>query len=229
MSGTVFADADGIMGEDVNGGEFHDGGEADSWPPPANPIPYYLHSSRQLATAAPESKSSPDVYRYNPADPTPSLGGPLLTPPNGALDNRSLEVRPDVLTYTSAPLAEDVEVIGAVEAELFVRSSIGETDFFVRLCNVYPDGRSINICDGLRRIRPGDGEVQPDGSLRIVVDMAQTAIRFRAGHSIRIQVSSGAHPRYTRNLEAAYSAMWRRHQNGDPPASFAVDAATALP
>jgi uncharacterized protein len=87
-----------------------------------------------------------------------------------------------------------------VGAELYVCSSLGETDFFVRLCDVYPDGRSVNICDGLRRIWPGDGEAQPDGSLRIVVDMAQTAMRFRAGHNIRVQVSSGAHPRFNRNL-----------------------------
>ncbi len=174
--------------------------EADSWPPSANPILYFLHSSRQLATEAPENNSSPDVYRYNPADPTPSLGGPLLNPPNGALDNRSIEVRPDVLSYTAAPLTEDVEVIGAVSAELYVRSNLGDTDFFVRLCDVYPDGRSVNICDGLTRIRPGDGEAQPDGSLRIVVDMSHTAMRFPAGHSIRVQVTSGAHPRYNRNL-----------------------------
>ncbi len=174
--------------------------EADSWPPSTQATPYFLHSSRQLTTATPEPLAPPDVYRYNPADPTPSLGGPLITPPNGAMDNRTLEVRPDVLSYTSAPLAEDVEIIGAVAATLYVQSSLAETDFFVRLCDVFPDGRSINICDGLQRIRPGDGDVQPDGSIRIQVDMAQTAMRFCAEHRIRIQVSSGAHPRFNRNL-----------------------------
>ncbi len=174
--------------------------EADSWPPPMRLTGYFLQGGRQLSTAGPERLSPPDVYRYNPADPTPSVGGPLLTPPNGALDNRDLEARPDVLCYTSTPLTEDVEVIGEVEAELYVRSSLAYTDFFVRLCDVYPDGRSINICDGLTRLRPGDGDLQGDGSLRITVYMAATAMRFRTGHCIRVQVSSGAHPRFARNL-----------------------------
>lgn len=174
--------------------------EADDWPPPSRQTRYYLHESRKLDTNEPQAHSSPDVYRYNPADPTPALGGSLLNPPNGAVDNQSLEVRPDVLTYTTVPLGADTEVIGAVTAELYVHSSLDYTDFFLRLCDVYPDGRSLNVCDGLIRVTPGVGEVQADGSLRIEVDMIATAYRFKAGHRIRLQVSSGAHPRFSRNL-----------------------------
>ena len=73
-------------------------------------------------------------------------------------------------------------------------------DFFGRLCDVYPDGRSINICDGLLRVEPGKGEAQPDGSLKLEIGLWATAQRFRLGHCIRLQVSSGAHPRWNRNL-----------------------------
>ena len=174
--------------------------EMDSWPPPARETRYFLRANRQLSTEGPEADSPPDQYCYDPADPTPSVGGPLLMPPSGPADNRALEARPDVLCCTTLALGADAEVIGSVRLELYVRSSLAHTDFFGRLCDVYPDGRSINICDGLFRAAPGKGEPQPDGSLRIEVDMWATAHRFRRGHCLRLQVSSGAHPRWSRNL-----------------------------
>ncbi len=174
--------------------------EAWSWPPAAAVTRYYLHARRRLSPDVPAPTSSPDAYRYDPADPTPVLGGPVLFPPAGPLDNRPLESRPDVLSYTTAPLAHDLEIIGPVRLELYVRSSREHTDFHGRLCDVYPDGRSINICDGLFRVEPGSGERQPDGTLRVEVDMWATACRFRQGHRLRLQVSSGAHPRWARNL-----------------------------
>ncbi len=182
--------------------------ELDSWPPPAQETRYYLHANGRLSTEAPAADSPPDNYRYDPADPTPSVGGPLLMIPSGPMDNRALEARPDVLTYTTPPLASDVEVIGPVRLELYARSSLAHTDFFGRLCDVHPDGRSINVCDGLFRVEPAASNLakvlEPsqgsDGILRIEVDMWATAHRFRQGHRIRLQVSSGAHPRWARNL-----------------------------
>lgn len=93
-----------------------------------------------------------------------------------------------------------MEVIGPVRLELFVRSKLAHTDFFGRLCDVNQRGRSVNVCDGLFRMEPDKGEPQSDGSLRIEVDMWATAYRFRRGHHLRLQVSSGAHPRWSRNL-----------------------------
>ncbi|MCP4594133.1 MAG: CocE/NonD family hydrolase, partial [bacterium] len=155
----------------------------------------------RLATESPPAESSPDHYVYDPADPTPATGGPFLGRRGaGPQDNRALEARPDVLCYTTPPLQHDVDVIGPVRTELYVRSSLAHTDFFARLCDVEPDGRSINVCDGLFRVEPGKGEPQPDGSLRIEIDMWATAYRFRTGHRLRLQVSSGAHPRWSRNL-----------------------------
>lgn len=116
------------------------------------------------------------------------------------MDNRELESRPDVLVYTTPPLREDVEIIGPVRLELYAGSSLAHTDFFGRLCEVHPDGESINVCDGLFRLEPGKIEPQPNGSSRVEIDMWATAYRFRRGHRLRLQVSSGAHPRWNRNL-----------------------------
>jgi putative CocE/NonD family hydrolase len=87
-----------------------------------------------------------------------------------------------------------------VRLELYARSSLEYADFFGRLCDVRPDGKSINVCDGLFRFEPSQGEQQQDGSSRIEIDMWATAYRFRRGHRMRLQVSSGAHPRWNRNL-----------------------------
>jgi putative CocE/NonD family hydrolase len=175
--------------------------ELDDFPPPARQTRYYLHAEAGLATDPPRATSSPDGYRYDPADPTPALGGALLAFQGaGPQDNRPLEARSDVLCYTTPPLTQEVEIIGPARLELFVGSSLPHTDFFGRLCDVAPDGRSINLCDGLVRIEPGRGEAGPDGSLRVEIDMGATAHRFRRGHRLRLQISSGAHPRWSRNL-----------------------------
>ncbi len=174
--------------------------ETDEWPPPSRPTRYYLHGRRWLSTDAPEIDSQPDTYRYDPANPTPTLGGPLLMRPCGPMDNRPLEARADVLTYSTPALENEVEIIGTVKLELYARSSLAHTDFFARLCDMDPHGRSINICEGLFRVEPGKGEPQPDGSLRVEVDMWATAYRFRKHHHIGLHVSSGSHPRWSRNL-----------------------------
>jgi uncharacterized protein len=173
--------------------------ELDDWPPPAQETRLYLRAGRLLDGEQGTSGEPTDHYCYDPANPTPALGGTQYGPRGGQRDNRILEARPDVLTYTGPPLEEAVEVIGPVRLELYVRSSLEHTDFFGRVCDVYPDGRSINVCDGLFRVEPGKGERQPDGSLQIEIDLWATAHCFKAGHSIRLQVSSGAHPRWARN------------------------------
>jgi putative CocE/NonD family hydrolase len=173
-----------------------------SWPPPAVVQRWHLQADGALAEAQPAA-SEPDTYTYDPADPTPSVGGPVLTSNTkrrtAPLDNSELEARADVLTYTSAPMESDFEVIGQVSADLYVKSSLEHTDFFARLCDVDSGGRSLNICDALVRLEPGTLTAEPDGTTRVVIDLWPTAYRFKAGHRIRLQVSSGAHPRYARN------------------------------
>jgi uncharacterized protein len=164
-----------------------------AWPPPGYVAQrFHLQPGGALA-AEPPPESQPDRYRYNPADPTPAVGGVRMSGTAGRVDNRRLEARADVLTYTTAPLRVDTEVIGDVAAEIWFRSSLRYADVFVRLCDVDARGRSHNVCDGLVSLSGAD-QLGPAS-----VRMWPTAYRFKVGHRIRIQVSSGAFPRYARN------------------------------
>jgi putative CocE/NonD family hydrolase len=147
----------------------------------------------------PAAASDPDRYRYDPANPTPSLGGPTLFQRRPVVDNRPLERRDDVLTYTTAPLEDSVEAIGPVTAEIYARSSVQHFDVFVRVCDVDRSGVSRNVCDALMPVTPQSCDRRADGTVRVVFPLWPTAHRFSAGHRIRVQVSSGAHPRYARN------------------------------
>lgn len=171
----------------------------DRWPPPSQSTPFYLHDDFRLTLRRPVENGASRNYTFDPRDPTPAVGGPLFYSGAGARDNRILEARRDVLTYTTAPLENALEVIGPVKARLYVSSSLPHTDFFARLCDVHPDGRSVNLCDGIIRLYPGKVTADADGVLCIEVDMWATAHRFSRGHAIRLQISSGAHPRFAPN------------------------------
>ncbi len=170
-----------------------------AWPPDTTAHSWYLQPDGRLAAALPDP-SAPDAYRYDPADPTPNLAGPVGNQGTARVDNRVLEARPDVLTYTSEPLGADLEVIGVPAVDLHVASEREHTDVFARLCEVHPDGRSLNICDGLLRLSPGQPESSADGTRRVRFDLWPVAHRFDRRSRLRLQVSSGAHPRYARNL-----------------------------
>jgi putative CocE/NonD family hydrolase len=173
--------------------------EADEWPPAHTPTRWHLHADGTLATDAPAAGAPASAYHYDPADPTPSYGGIGLFS-GGMVDNRELEARPDVLVFTSDALDDVLEIVGPVSAELFVTSTLDHIDFFVRVCDVHPDGSSWNVCDGLRRYRPADIARDDDGVFRADVVLWDAAYRFGKGHRVRMQVSSGAHPVYARNL-----------------------------
>lgn len=168
------------------------------WPPHDGSTDWYLQANGALARGAP-AESGPDKFRYDPADPTPSPGGPLLTPQAGRRDNREVEARADVLVYTTEPLAADYETIGPVSATVHIRSSLPHFDVHVRVCEVDRTGRSENICDGLVRVDPGLFPPDRNGIRAVEVELWPMAYRFRAGHRIRVQVAGGAHPRYARN------------------------------
>jgi hypothetical protein len=104
-----------------------------------------------------------------------------------------------VLTYTSAPLIDALDIVGPVSADLFVRPSSPHTDLFARLCDVHPSGRSVNVTDALLRLFPGSPPAEADGTVRVAMDLWPTAHRFLAGHKVRLQVSGGSHPLYSRN------------------------------
>ena len=167
------------------------------WPPPGMRTQnWYLHRGGHLSPRQPVL-SEPDAYRYDPADPTPAVGGPGLT--KARLDNAALEARQDLVTYTSAPLEEPLEVIGPIGAHVYLTSSRVHTDVFVRLCDVDARGVSTNVCDGLQRLSEDGPPLAEDGTRRVDVELWPTAYRFAAGHALRVQISSGAHPRFARN------------------------------
>jgi putative CocE/NonD family hydrolase len=188
-----------------------------SWPPAGYPPQrWHLHRGGRLAPADPEP-SDPDRYTYDPADPTPISGGTLLRRAGGRRGQGRTEARPDVLVFTSDVLGRDLEVIGAVGADIHVASDLEDFDVFVRLCDVDPKGRSRNVCDGITRVSPSRWPRPPDGVWAVHVELWPTAQRFAAGHRVRLQVSSGAHPRFIRNLGtgdplATATAMRVAHQ-----------------
>ena len=175
--------------------------EMDCWPPPGTTERrLWLASGGRLQEQPPENGPGVgDSYRYDPSDPTPSVGGPVLLAREPVLDNRPLEARPDVLTYTSTRLEETLEAVGPARVELFVRAGSPFFDMFARVCDVDEAGASWNVCDGLRRIEPGPSDPADGDAHRVVIELWPMAHRFAAGHRIRLQVSSGAHPRYARN------------------------------
>jgi putative CocE/NonD family hydrolase len=175
--------------------------ELPEWPPPHRVQEWFLDADGGLAPHRGTVRDGAGrSFRYDPADPTPAVGGPRLAMQvAGARDNRRLEARADVLVYTSAVLDRAVEIVGPVRAVVLNRCSVPYFDVFVRLCDVEADGRSVNICDGLVRVAPGRFDPDDDGVHEVVVDLWPAAHRFRPGHRLRVQVSGGAHPRWARN------------------------------
>jgi putative CocE/NonD family hydrolase len=175
--------------------------ELDGWPARAEAERrLWLAPAGALVDTPPSAEEAgSEGYRYDPADPTPSLGGPVLLAREPVIDNRALEARPDVLTFTTAPLGQTVEAIGVPRVELFATASSPHFDVFARVCDVDAQGASWNVCDALVRVEPGRFEQAGDGAHHVVFDLWPLGHRFAAGHRIRLQLSSGAHPRYARN------------------------------
>jgi len=183
--------------------------ELASWPPAGTADQVWRLAAGGRLTASPDPAAAPagpaggaagsaTSFRFDPADPTPSVGGRLMSVRAGQRDNTRLEARPDVLTFTTPPLARPAEVLGAPVADLRISSDNPHIDVFARLCDVGPGGRSRNVTDQIIRLA---GEAVPPGTVRRVrLSLDDTAYRFRPGHRIRLQVSAGAHPRYARNL-----------------------------
>ncbi len=177
---------------------------ADAWPPmPTKATPLYFAQEKKLMLSRPKQAAN-FTYAYDPANPTPTAGGPQLTLPPGAVEQGKVESRSDVLVFTSETLAEPLEVTGRVTAKLWVSSAAPDTDFTVKLCDVYPDGRSYNLCEGIlrARFRKGfdrevflkAGEIVP-----IEIDLWSTSVIFNKGHRLRVQVASSSFPGYDPN------------------------------
>ncbi len=174
--------------------------EFDRWPPNGYPERRLWIADEQGLVWQPPAASGGRRYRYDPADPTPSVGGPIMVTLRPVQDNRRLEARTDVVTFTGPPLEATLEAIGPVRVELWARASEPYFDLFARLCDVDARGSLWNVCDALASVAPGRFEYfEKDDVWRVSFDLWPMAHRFAPGHRIRLQVSSGAHPRYVRN------------------------------
>jgi putative CocE/NonD family hydrolase len=191
---------------------------SDTWPPAgAMTRTYFLSSGGRANTLAgdgalvlePPRTDRPDTFSYDPMNPVPSYGGNVCCTGNavrgGALDQSEMERRPDILVYSSEPLAEGVEVTGPVEVTLYVSSDARDTDFTVKLIDVDAEGRAYNLDETIQRVRYREGYdrevwMQPGEVYEVKLGPLNTSNFFAAGHRIRIEVSSSNFPRFDRNL-----------------------------
>ncbi len=177
--------------------------KADNWPPQAQDVPYYFHADSTLSVDKPESRDSLS-YQFEPSDPVPTVGGQNLILPKGPMDQRKIEERDDVLLFTSDVLAEPLEVTGRITGVLYVSSDCPDTDFTVKLTDVYPDGRSMLVTDGILRARYHKSFEEPSfleaGQVyELHVDLWSTSLVINQGHRIRVAVSSSNFPRFDAN------------------------------
>jgi putative CocE/NonD family hydrolase len=182
-----------------------------SWPPAGFSIQkFYLHPGGLLSTTIPVTTNSFSNIIYDPADPSPTHGGPTLRQDQlqGPYDqSQVVETRSDILLFTSAPLQTTYTIAGKPVVHLFVKSDRKDTDFAVRFCDVYPDGRSMLISDGIFRMRFRNGFTTADTSSMVAgqiyevdVELPDVSYSFLSGHSIRVDISSSNYPRFDNNL-----------------------------
>jgi predicted acyl esterase len=191
----------------------------DTWPPRgAEPRTFFLSSEGKANTLRgdgalvhePPPVDKPDRFTYDPMEPVPTLGGYRVTSDpagvGGSFDQRKIEERPDVLVYTSPPFTEGTEVSGPMIPTLYVSSDAKDTDFTVKVIDVYPDGRAYNLDESIQRMRYRDGYdkpplwIEPDKVAKVILQPLTTSNYFDAGHRLRLEVSSSSFPLYERNL-----------------------------
>jgi putative CocE/NonD family hydrolase len=192
---------------------------SDAWPPKgAEPMKLFLSSGGRANTLSGDgalvttasAPDKPDGFTYDPMNPVPSYGGNVCCTGNavtgGAMDQRKMEARPDILVYTSAPLKEGIEVSGPISATLYVSSDAKDTDFTVKVIDVAPDGPAYNLDETIQRVRYRDGYdkpevwMEPGKVYKVELQPMNTSNYFPAGHQIRIEVSSSNFPRFDRNM-----------------------------
>lgn len=222
---------------------------AETWPPRGTRMQtFYLQSQGRANSlygdgalrTSPPSKDIPDTYAYDPENPVPSYGGNVCCTGNavagGAFDQKGMEARNDILVYTSEPLKEGVEVSGFIEATLYVSSDARDTDFTLKLIDVYPDGTAYNLDETIQRARYREGydrEVFMEEGNVYKIDMSplSTSNYFAPGHRIRIEISSSNFPRFARNLNTGGNnydetegviAINRIHHSGKYPSAIRI-------
>ncbi len=180
------------------------------WPIPAENTSYYLHSDYTISTTVPSEPESYTSYIYDPKNPVNTRGGSNLNIPSGPYDQKNIESRSDVLIFTSSELEDYVEVTGRIKAKLWISSNCTDTDFTVKITDVYPDGRSMLIQDGIIRAKNRNHKSEPvlltpDEIVPVEIDLWSTSYIFNPGHKIRIAISSSNYPRFSVNTNTGAS------------------------
>lgn len=169
-----------------------------------------------LQSGAPQ-KSGRDTFIYDPLTPVPTHGGAVCCTPakngnsvDGSFDQSTIQLREDILIYSTPPLEKSIDVTGPVKAVLYVSSDAPDTDFTAKVVDVYPDGRAFNIVDGITRMRWRKGYdrerfLTPDQIYKVEIDLQATSNVFLKGHRIRLEISSSNFPRFDRNLNTGGS------------------------
>jgi putative CocE/NonD family hydrolase len=168
-----------------------------------------LNGDGALAGSAPDA-DRPDAFTYDPMNPVTSYGGNVCCTGNavqgGSFDQRRMEAREDVLVYTTEPFKDGTELSGPITPTLYVSSDAKDTDFTVKVLDVYPDGRAFNLDESIQRMRYRDGYdkplawMEPGRVYKVMLQPLTTSNYFAPGHRLRIEVSSSNFPRFDRNL-----------------------------
>jgi predicted acyl esterase len=177
---------------------------ADDWPVPAKTTPFYFISDGTLRLQPPEEAEASLFYEYDPKNPVRTIGGANLSIKAGPRDQRPVEGRPDVLLFTSQELEDPMEITGPVKVRLWASSTATDTDFAAKLCDVYPDGRSMIVLDGIIRARHRNSMerselMEPGKIYEFEIDLWSTSLILSRGHRIRVAISSSNSPRFEPN------------------------------
>lgn len=173
---------------------------AKQWPVPAQETSFYLTHEKKLSTIYSETNENKFPFTHDPLNPVPTLGGRNLFLESGAKDQRPIESRDDLLVFTTIPFEKELEVTGLIGVKLFFKSDSTDTDVAVRLSDVYPDGRSILIADGICRTVSN-----AEAPHEITVDLWSSSFVIAKGHSIRISIAGSNYPRFEINKKTGFS------------------------
>lgn len=187
-----------------------------TWPVPSKEACFYLTAEGGLRDKQPEAYDKFFQYIYDPANPSPTIGGKNLFLDSGPMDQRPIEARADVVVFTTPELQEDLEVTGRMKAKIYLSTECDDTDLVLRLTDVYPDGRSILISDNNVRVASIYNDTRSISCKEnptpheVEVDLHPTSIVFAKGHKIRLSITSSNYPRFEKNLNV------RLDENGNP-------------
>jgi hypothetical protein len=193
-------------------------------------VPWYFHSDGQAGprggtlSRVPPTIEEADIYLYDPRNPVPTLGGATFLPGfrqstnSGPLDQRPIEARADVLTFTSPVLDEPLEVTGPLKVILWAVTQAPDTDFVARLCDVYPDGTARILADGVIRAAFRNGfeiyqPVKPGEVVEYTIDLVATSNVFLPGHRLRVDITSSCWPRFDRNSNSGHPTGQANHED----------------